>query len=1092
MNLSLYSLSAIHTPTALYLDSFYTFKQSKRVYEQGFQLNQINALENIYDSSINNYTSQFLTGYKKLEDFIIPNSKRSRLRTITTPLILNTQLESLTPNVITISSAIDNTTSLSTTSTVDFSNNNSFFELEIVNDKFLRVLHNSGSGYYILNALGLDSVIFTTSSTTYTCGEETETSDIFRYQLDDSGNLLLYKYFDGILYIVGLTGNKLVLFDIQSRNYSSTNTLFKIYYNFEDITPKLRASWVSYIRTKLNTLKINNEKSNIDSNNQYLIHTNYNEIGNTFYINYCTLNNNRSEKGFVKRGTSTTIGNPNIPDTNFREYTTLQTGSDQELGDDHISMTYVWYDKDIEVLAGKDTYFTTPSSLYPYEKLNINDTKFTQNGSLAATTPLLADKVFCLRTTNQEFRSGRYLCTWLSGGTQTPGIWVDRYYYPDRVSKIEALSSITVYTPSFLDSIDKLSYPFKATDSYIFDKKSDLVLEPNTTYFYSRVGQGDIRGVLDSLTPLVSGVNNYYTTKNTLVPCDSQEIIYDGTKYNKYNIKNSVNCTTQFTVSFEFYVDPVTPVGYSFANADREFSIINDIRVTPFITLFQDNNVYLYNSDFVLIKTITFDSDVKEIIQGEPLDAFFVVCKGGDLYKVNSLGNKLKREFVSSQFVTYINFTQDSNYIYFLLNIQGSILKVNKITFNTELIVAIPPPKLYAEESVIRYRGLVIYNNVVYGVPGENVKYKSISDIYYLINNKQVWNYSFVTGRAQIVFDTRTSINDFEITDNDLITILTDRNWYTYTLNRAFVLSGTTIENTGNFKNIHIDTIREYTPNGLNTNLCVLMVLSGVDINTGNLYTRRIGSNTSTSLGISGKYIPDISATRRKYSMTNFNRLKNYSRNNLLFNITLTNYLSSEDIVQKRIEVDLNEIDEGYHIFTYRFDAVQGNISLFIDSNLYQNIAIPPGKYTIQQILKELLYIGSVGISNGQDLATVLRQPGYYYINNNRAVKNLLVYDRALKGIEISALNLINKPIDNLVLSLPYGQRNNIEEIERYFKYSPVTSSKSINIYVKDTGITNESLISNIKTSILDQARKALPVGVKINDIKFIDFNDTV
>ena len=1089
MNLSLYSLSAIHTPTALYLDDFYTFKQTKHVYEQGFQFNQIKALENVYDSSINNYTSLFLTGYKRLEDFITPSSKSSRLRTITTPLILNTQLESLTPKVININSSIDNSTSLTITDTVDFSNNASFFELEIVNDKFLRVLHNSGRGYYILNAFGIDNVIFNTSSTTYTCGDSTETSDIFRYQLDDSGNLLLYKYFNSILYVVGLTGNTFVLFDIQSQEYNSTNTLFKIYYNFEDIAPKLRTSWVSYQRTKLNTLKINDEKSNTNLSNQYLLHTNYNEIGNTFYINYLPLNNNRSEKGFIKRGTSTTVGNPNIPDTNFREYTTLQTGNDQELGDDHISMTYVWYDKDIEVFEGRDTYFTTPSSLYPYEKLNINDTKFVQNGSLAAATPLLADRVYCLRTTNQEFRSGRYLCTWLSGGNQSPGVWVDRYYYPDRVSKIAALSSITVYEPSFFESIDKLSYPFKPTDSYIFDKKSDLVLEPNTTYYYSRVGKEDIASVLNSLTPLVSGFNDYYTVKNNSIPYDSMEIIYDGTKYNRYDIKDSVNCTTQFTISFEFYVDPITPTGYSFANSDREFSIINDIKVTPFITLFQDNIVYLYNSSSVLIKTITFDSDIKEIIQSDPLDDFFVVCNGGDLYKVNSLGNKLKKEFVSSQFVTYRNYTQDQDYIYFLLNTQGSILKVNKITFNKETINATP---LNAYTGNPIYRSLIIYNNIVYGVPGENVKYKSVHDIYFLLNNKQIWYYNLLTDKAQIVFDTQTAINDFEITDSDQIVILTDRNWYAYTLNRVFILSGTTVDSLSTYKNIHLDTIREYTNNGINTDVCILMVLSSTDINTGNLYTRKIRSSTSTSLGISGRYISDISATRKKYSLTNFNRLKNYSSNNLQFNLTLTNYLSSEDIVKKRIEVALSEIDEGYHIFTFRFDAIQGNISLFIDGDLYQNITVSPGKYSIQQIFKELFYIGSVGISNGQDLATTLGQPGYYYINNNRAVKNLLIYDRALKGSEISALNLVNKPIDKLVLSIPYGQRNNIEEIERYFRYSPITSSKSINIYVKDTGITNESLISNIKTSILEQAREALPVGVKINDIKFIDFNDTV
>ena len=78
--------------------------------------------------------------------------------------------------------------------------------------------------------------------------------------------------------------------------------------------------------------------------------------------------------------------------------------------------------------SGKDTYFTTPSSLYPYDRLNINDTKFTQNGSLGANTPLFADKIKSVRSDGKNFNNGRYLFTWLRGGdAKTPGVWVDRY-----------------------------------------------------------------------------------------------------------------------------------------------------------------------------------------------------------------------------------------------------------------------------------------------------------------------------------------------------------------------------------------------------------------------------------------------------------------------------------------------------------------------------------------------------------------------------------------------------------------------------------------------------------------------------------------
>jgi predicted subunit of tRNA(5-methylaminomethyl-2-thiouridylate) methyltransferase len=85
MNLTTYSLSAIRTPKAVHFNAYNKYKQSVRAYEQGFNFNYINALYGIYNSSINNYTSQYLTGNKKLSDFIIQSKKNNKLQTLTTP-----------------------------------------------------------------------------------------------------------------------------------------------------------------------------------------------------------------------------------------------------------------------------------------------------------------------------------------------------------------------------------------------------------------------------------------------------------------------------------------------------------------------------------------------------------------------------------------------------------------------------------------------------------------------------------------------------------------------------------------------------------------------------------------------------------------------------------------------------------------------------------------------------------------------------------------------------------------------------------------------------------------------------------------------
>jgi hypothetical protein len=266
----------------------------------------------------------------------------------------------------------------------------------------------------------------------------------------------------------------------------------------------------------------------------------------------------------------------------------LQTGNSQEGGNDNISLTYIWYDKDIKVVPGSDTYFVTPSSLYPFERLNINDSKFVANGAFGGKTPGLSDKIFLLREGTRNSNNGRYLCTWLSGGDLSrQGIWLDRYYYPDFITKEQALSSYPVYAPSFYDSIDSLSTSDKQILSRrsFFDKQSDLCLLPNTRYYYSRISVDDINSQIASSFPSASGFTDFYNTENVKSFYNNQEIEYDGTKYNVFSIAQEDKNNNSLTVSFDAYIDPEKKYGYQLLGnlTNKGFGVINDTAITPFI-----------------------------------------------------------------------------------------------------------------------------------------------------------------------------------------------------------------------------------------------------------------------------------------------------------------------------------------------------------------------------------------------------------------------------------------------------------------------------------------------------------------------------
>jgi hypothetical protein len=107
-----------------------------------------------------------------------------------------------------------------------------------------------------------------------------------------------------------------------------------------------------------------------------------------------------------------------------------------------ISLSYDFYDKDYLVNQG-NTIIESPANMYPYTQININDSSFIDNGAIAGHTPYTSDRIYRARENSYTNNAdGQYLCTWLSAGSiNSRGVWVDRYYYPNKSSIISALNN---------------------------------------------------------------------------------------------------------------------------------------------------------------------------------------------------------------------------------------------------------------------------------------------------------------------------------------------------------------------------------------------------------------------------------------------------------------------------------------------------------------------------------------------------------------------------------------------------------------------------------------------------------------------------
>jgi len=158
-----------------------------------------------------------------------------------------------------------------------------------------------------------------------------------------------------------------------------------------------------------------------------------------------------------------------------------------------LELNYVFYNQSYKIKPGYNE-FISPSSMYPFVKLNVNDSKFIPSGAFSYITPEFSDKVYRVSNEPQNSADGQYLlCTWLSGSPLgTDKVWVDRYYYPDLIEKAAAIASKPYQYPTYDDYIENLiknnsTLQTEIGKQKIFDKISDLVFEPNQTYIYERV-----------------------------------------------------------------------------------------------------------------------------------------------------------------------------------------------------------------------------------------------------------------------------------------------------------------------------------------------------------------------------------------------------------------------------------------------------------------------------------------------------------------------------------------------------------------------------------------------------------------------------
>lgn len=449
------------------------FKQSNILFGSGISICFANALSGVSDVHTKNYSNFYLTNNTQLDQIL--TDVKSDIK----PVKITTTLQKGKGNYVNVSPG-DIFQYIDTKLELFFSQeppvNNNQFTIELLDSKYCTISYddNISTSYIVVDngQCKLKRAPLITSNENY-----------FRYIIngnnlvllhDDSGNTSIITSNAGKLSAVNFTEN---VYNNILENSLTIDT--KVNVNLPNFIDQ------QYINYSLSGLDISSDGRISDISSNYLLCRNHNSSN---LYDLVLLKNQTNEVGEVGLFNSLGLSGSDVS-ANYRTYTSINHNIDQ-LEDNTLSLNYVCYNQSYVIAPGINK-FTTSNTLFPFSVLNINDTTFIANGAFGAATPKYADKVYKEHINNIGERA-TYLCTWLSYDSVTNTcLWLDRYYYPNLTTKEQTLTA-SIYNNTFESYVEKLidsnlGLKTGVTESQYFDKLSDFIFEPNTSYVYDRI-----------------------------------------------------------------------------------------------------------------------------------------------------------------------------------------------------------------------------------------------------------------------------------------------------------------------------------------------------------------------------------------------------------------------------------------------------------------------------------------------------------------------------------------------------------------------------------------------------------------------------
>jgi hypothetical protein len=439
-------------------------------------------------------------------------------------------------------------------------------------------------------------------------------------------------------------------------------------------------------------------------------------------------------------------------------------------------------------------------------------------------------------------------------------------------------------------------------------------------------------------------------------------------------------------------------------------------------------------------------------------------------------------------------------YSFILMNSNGTCVRYDNYTENLSTFVVnkVNTDSVY---SICEYKG------EIYGFNGYQATKFYNNTVLYIQDNTKLVQESFDGVTKYIHLSSASQIRDLFVDEDYNYYVLHSTNHISkYNKDRSLIYSFSIrnlvnsvfydigVSTNSNIELIKIDYVREYTSNGLSS---YPIILGSID-NTKNLFLMKIDEVALSASYVNfltdhnnsilrGEYIPFGNPNKVNYNLTNYEFLKNKynSKNKFIFKIILKNLYNNKDIFKLEVPLSTDKFVSEKHHFAFRMDSRDGIISIFQDGELIHTEYIAPGRYVFQDVIYESMNIGNTYFGNRSSLDKYIDQSGYYFVKNLE-IQQFKMYNKSLTDNEVKFLTLNNTKVDDLVISLPTGQRNGIDTIVRQFKLD-VGGAKSnkINLIIKNSGLTSPVLQNKMSEIIMSRINKIIPVTTQIMNIEY-------